>query len=113
MAHLATVASHQVNGVAPLHSRLLRETCCRDFADMYPDRFTNVTNGVTPRRFLALANPGLAAPDRRRHRDGWVCDLDRLAALEPLAEDPASGSSGGRSSAQQADAVRLAGCPPR
>ena len=60
MAHLATVASHHVNGVAALHSRLLRETVLRDFAEMWPERFTNVTNGVTPRRFLALANPRLS-----------------------------------------------------
>ena len=60
MAYVATVGSHTVNGVAALHSRLLRETVLRDFAEMYPERFTNVTNGVTPRRFIALANPRLA-----------------------------------------------------
>jgi starch phosphorylase len=57
MAHLATVGSHTVNGVAALHSRLLARPVLRDFAELWPERFTNVTNGVTPRRFVALANP--------------------------------------------------------
>ena len=60
MAHLATVASVHVNGVAALHSQLLRDTVLHDFAEMWPDRFTNVTNGVTPRRFIKLANPRLS-----------------------------------------------------
>lgn len=89
MAHLATVASHKVNGVAALHSRLLRETVLRDFAEMYPERFTNVTNGVTPRRFVALANPGLAGLITEAIGEGWLRDLDRLKALEPLAGDAA------------------------
>ena len=89
MAHLATVASHHVNGVAALHSRLLRETVLADFAAMWPERFTNVTNGVTPRRFVALANPRLAALVRDAIGDGWLRDLERLRELEPLARDPA------------------------
>ena len=60
MAHLATVGSHAVNGVAELHSALLRQTVLRDFAELWPERFRNVTNGVTPRRFVALSNPPLA-----------------------------------------------------
>ena len=68
MAHLATVASHHVNGVAALHSRLLRQTVLRDFAELWPERFTSVTNGVTPRRFIGLANPRLAELDHRRDR---------------------------------------------
>src|SRR4029453_2184479 len=60
MAHLATVGSHTVNGVAALHSTLLRQTVLRDFAELRPDRFHNVTNGVTPRRFVVLSNPELA-----------------------------------------------------
>jgi starch phosphorylase len=87
MAHLATVASHHVNGVAALHSRLLRETVLRDFAEMYPEKFTNVTNGVTPRRFMALANPKLADLITEAIGDGWITDLDRLRNLEKLARD--------------------------
>jgi starch phosphorylase len=89
MAHLATVASHHVNGVAALHSRLLRETVLRDFAELWPERFTNVTNGVTPRRFVALANPGLAQLITDAIGDGWQRDLERLRGLEKLATDAA------------------------
>jgi glycogen phosphorylase len=88
MAHLATVASHRVNGVAELHSRLLRETVLRDFAELWPDRFTNITNGVTPRRFLGLANPRLAELITEAIGDGWLRDLERLQALEAFADDP-------------------------
>jgi len=87
MAHLATVASHHVNGVAALHSRLLQETVLADFAEMYPERFTNVTNGVTPRRFLALANPRLSQLIVEGIGEGWLRDLDRLRDLEKLADD--------------------------
>jgi len=86
MAHLATVASHTVNGVAELHSRLLRESVLRDFAELYPDRFTNVTNGITPRRFIALANPGLASLITNTIGDGWLRNLEMLRELESLAE---------------------------
>jgi starch phosphorylase len=89
MAHLATVASHHVNGVAALHSRLLRQTVLRDFAELWPERFTNVTNGVTPRRFVALANPRLAELVTEAIGDGWLRDLERLRELEPFAEDAA------------------------
>jgi glycogen phosphorylase len=89
MAHLATVASHHVNGVAELHSRLLRETVLRDFAELWPERFTNVTNGVTPRRFLGLANPRLAELITEAIGDGWLRDLERLQELEAFADDPA------------------------
>ncbi len=87
MAHLATVASHHVNGVAALHSRLLRETVLRDFAEMWPERFANVTNGVTPRRFVALANPRLAALITEAIGEGWLRDLEQLRALEAHAGD--------------------------
>ena len=89
MANLATVASRHVNGVAALHSRLLKETVLRDFAEAYPERFTNVTNGVTPRRFVALANPELAALITEAIGEGWLVELDRLRALEPFADDAA------------------------
>lgn len=87
MANLATVASRKVNGVAALHSRLLRETVLNDFAELWPERFTNVTNGVTPRRFVALANPRLASLITEAIGDGWLTDLDRLAGLERLVTD--------------------------
>jgi starch phosphorylase len=87
MAHLATVGSHHVNGVARLHSDLLRQTVMRDFADVWPEKFCNVTNGVTPRRFVAVSNPSLAALISGRIGDGWLRNLDRLRELEPLAAD--------------------------
>jgi starch phosphorylase len=89
MAHLATVGSHRVNGVAALHSRLLRETVLQDFAELWPERFTNVTNGVTPRRFLGLANPRLCALITEAVGEGWLKDLDRLRGLERHAGDAA------------------------
>ena len=89
MAHLATVASHHINGVAALHSRLLRETVLRDFAELWPERFTNVTNGVTPRRFVALANPRLRDLIDSAIGHGWVRDLEQLRKLEKLADDAA------------------------
>ncbi|MBL8740450.1 MAG: glycogen/starch/alpha-glucan phosphorylase, partial [Myxococcales bacterium] len=87
MAHLATVGSHKVNGVAALHSRLLRETVLRDFAELWPDKLTNVTNGVTPRRFLALANPRLSELITDALGEGWLTSLDRLSALGGHVED--------------------------
>ena len=87
MAYLATVAASRVNGVAELHSQLLREKVLRDFAEHRPDKFTNVTNGVTPRRFVRLANPGLSALVTERIGDGWLTDLEQLRNLEPYADD--------------------------
>jgi starch phosphorylase len=87
MAHLSIVGSHRVNGVSALHSRLLVETIFHDFAAIWPERFTNMTNGVTPRRWLAQANPALAALLDEAIGPGWRRDLDQLAALRPLAED--------------------------
>lgn len=87
MAHLATVGSHAVNGVAALHSELLKTSVLRDFYEMWPERFSNKTNGVTPRRFLALANPGLRGLLDRTIGDGWLSDLDRLRGLERFADD--------------------------
>lgn len=87
MAYLATVAGSKVNGVAELQSKLLREKVLRDFAEFYPQKFTNVTNGVTPRRFMKLANPRLSDLITEHIGDGWVNDLTKLAELEPLADD--------------------------
>jgi glycogen phosphorylase len=89
MAHLAVVGSFKVNGVAELHSALLRDHVLADFAALWPERFVNVTNGVTPRRFLRLANPSLSDLITGAIGDGWVTDLERLRQLEPLTEDPA------------------------
>ena len=89
MANLASVGSHAVNGVAALHSELLRQTVLRDFAELWPERFDNVTNGVTPRRFLVLSNPPLAQLLDEAAGEGWVTELSRLRALEPLADDAA------------------------
>lgn len=88
MAYLATVAGAKVNGVAELHSQLLRDKVLHEFAEMYPDKFTNVTNGVTPRRFIRLANPSLASLITEALGAGWTVDLERLRGLEALAEDP-------------------------
>ena len=87
MAHLACVGSHAINGVAELHSRLLRETVLRDFHALWPAKFQNKTNGVTPRRFLLLANPGLARLLEETLGNGWENDLDRLRQLETYADD--------------------------
>ena len=88
MAHLAAVGSRTVNGVARLHSELLRQGALRDFCDFTPEKFTNVTNGVTPRRFLVQSNPELAALITAHLGDGWIKDLDQLRRLEPLAARP-------------------------
>ncbi len=87
MAYLATVAGVKVNGVAALHSQLLAEKVLPDFSSYYPDKFTNVTNGVTPRRFVRLANPALSEIITDALGPGWVTDLERLEELEPYAED--------------------------
>src|SRR4051794_4111014 len=89
MANLACTGTSAVNGVAELHSQLLAETTLRDFAELWPTKFHNVTNGVTPRRFVRLANPALADLITASLGDsGWINDLDRLDGLAPLADDP-------------------------
>jgi starch phosphorylase len=87
MAHLACVGSYAINGVAALHSELLRHTVLKDFYELMPDKFRNVTNGVTPRRFVMLANPALAELATQRIGDVWTRDHSALKALEPLAHD--------------------------
>ncbi|RCW72577.1 glycogen/starch/alpha-glucan phosphorylase [Pseudorhodoferax soli] len=85
MAHLSIVGSHKVNGVSKLHSDLLVQTIFADFAALWPERFTNMTNGVTPRRWLSQANPGLSSLLDRHIGHGWRRDLDELHKLAPLA----------------------------
>jgi len=89
MANLAIVGSHSTNGVAAIHSELLRKTTVRDLAEMFPERFNNKTNGVTPRRWLLLANPPLAGTISDAIGDGWVTDLSQLTKLKSLADDKA------------------------
>ena len=88
MAYLATYGGSHVNGVAELHSQLLKDVTLKNFSDVYPDKFTNVTNGVTPRRFVKLANPRLSALiTEGLGTDKWLSDLELLKGLEPLAKD--------------------------
>lgn len=87
MANLACVGSHAINGVAKLHSDLLKTTVLKDFYLLFPDKFTNVTNGVTPRRFMLLSNPELSDLITEAIGDNWPRQLDQLRRLEPLAED--------------------------
>src|SRR5690242_5827483 len=88
MANLAIVGSHSTNGVAAIHSKLLRTMTVKDLADLYPERFNNKTNGVTPRRWLLLANPALSRVITDAIGDGWITDLSRLGELRKLADDP-------------------------
>ena len=93
MANLAIVGSHSTNGVAAIHSGLLRSVTVKDLAEMFPERFNNKTNGVTPRRWLLLANPALAAVITDAIGDGWITDLGRLRQLAPLAADAGFGDA--------------------
>jgi len=87
MAHLAVVGSHSVNGVAALHTDLLKENVLRDFAEMYPERFNNKTNGVTPRRWILLSNPKLSDAITKRLGPAWIDDLDQLEKLTRYVDD--------------------------
>jgi starch phosphorylase len=87
MANLAIVGSHSTNGVAAIHSKLLRTTTVKDLAEMFPERFNNKTNGVTPRRWLQLANPSLAQVITEAIGNGWITDLGQLSKLKPLADE--------------------------
>ena len=88
MAHVAIVGSHATNGVSAIHSGLVKTRLVPDFAEMFPERFTNVTNGVTQRRWLLKANPPLASLISEAIGDGWVTDLAQLKRLAPMADDP-------------------------
>ena len=87
MANVAIVGSHSTNGVAAIHSALLRSTTVKDLAEMFPERFSNKTNGVTPRRWMRLANPALAGIITEAIGQGWTTDLGQLARLRALADD--------------------------
>jgi glycogen phosphorylase len=87
MAHLATAGSHAVNGVAELHTELLKSDVLRDFHDLWPEKFSNKTNGVTPRRWVVLCNPRLSQFISRVIGDSWIRNLDELRRLEPMIED--------------------------
>ena len=87
MANLAVVGSHSTNGVAEIHSKLLRETTLKDLAEIFPQRFNNKTNGVTPRRWLQLCNPGLSGLITDAIGDGWIGDLSELRKLRAFTED--------------------------
>ncbi len=87
MAHLAVIASYSINGVAELHTTLLKRQVLRDFSQLWPEKFNNKTNGVSPRRFMQLANPRLSGLITETIGDGWLNDLERLSDLEPHVED--------------------------
>jgi starch phosphorylase len=87
MANIAIVGSHSTNGVAAIHSELLRKTTVKDLAELYPERFSNKTNGVTPRRWLLIANPPVAGWVTESIGGGWVTDLSELSRLKPLADN--------------------------
>ncbi|MBW4466212.1 MAG: glycogen/starch/alpha-glucan phosphorylase [Pegethrix bostrychoides GSE-TBD4-15B] len=88
MAHLACVGSHTVNGVAALHTELIKQQLMQDFYQLWPDKFQNKTNGITPRRWLLMSNPELSGLITEKIGDGWVKDLDKLRQIEPYADDP-------------------------
>jgi len=88
MANLACVGSHSINGVAALHTELLRRSVLRDFHELWPEKFSNKTNGVTPRRFMVLANPALSELISGCIGSGWVTRMEELRRIEPLADDP-------------------------
>ena len=87
MAHLACVGSHAINGVAELHTKLLKQSVLKDFYELFPDKFNSKTNGVTPRRWMVLSNPRLSGLISEKIGDGWIKDLNQLQQLEPLADD--------------------------
>ncbi|MCL2216560.1 MAG: glycogen/starch/alpha-glucan phosphorylase [Defluviitaleaceae bacterium] len=88
MAHLAIVGSHSVNGVAAIHTNILKKIELKNFNEIYPEKFNNKTNGITPRRWLAKCNPGLAKLITSKIGNEWVVDLGQLAKLKPMAKDP-------------------------
>jgi starch phosphorylase len=108
MANLAIVGSHSTNGVAAIHSRLLRTTTVKDLAEVFPERFNNKTNGVTPPRWLLLANQPLARVITEAIGDGWITDLSELSKLKALAGDPAFAMASKSQARGQISVCRLA-----
>ncbi len=106
MAHLACVGSHAINGVAELHSELLKRDVLKDFYELWPEKFSNKTNGVTPRRWMVLSNPKLSELITGHIGAGWIKDLAQLRALEPLAENPEFRSPMARDQAAQQAGIR-------
>ncbi len=106
MAHLAAIGSHAINGVAELHTELLKTNVLRDFYALTAEKFSNKTNGVTPRRWMVLSNPGLAELLTSRIGDGWISDLEKLRRLEPLADDAEFAAEWRR--VKQGNKIRLA-----
>jgi starch phosphorylase len=88
MAHLAALGSHAINGVSEIHSDLLKKTILNDFYELYPERFLNITNGVTPRRWIVLSNPRLSELITNKIGSRWICQLGELKKLESFADDP-------------------------
>ena len=88
MANLAIVGSHSTNGVAAIHSQLLRTMTVKDLAEMFPERFSNKTNGVTPRRWLLMSNPALSQTITDAIGDGWMTDLSQLKQAETAGRRP-------------------------
>src|ERR1035438_6886800 len=87
MAHLAALGSHAVNGVAALHTELLKTSVLNDFYALTPEKFSNKTNGVTPRRWMVLSNPRLAELLTARLGSAWIRDIEKLRRLEPMIDD--------------------------
>ncbi len=87
MSYLATIGSHSINGVAELHTHLLKTTILKEFCDLWPDKFNNKTNGITPRRWIKVSNPGLSSLITEAIGDGWLRDLEQLRELERFADD--------------------------
>lgn len=106
MAYLAVVASHKVNGVSALHSELMKESIFADFATIFPERFTNVTNGITPRRWLSQANPFLSELIDDRIGKNWRLDFEEIGRLKPYANDP--GFLGSFKAVKRQNKLRLA-----
>ena len=113
MANLAIVGSHSTNGVAAIHSRLLRTTTVKDLSEMFPERFNNKTNGVTPRRWLLLANGGLVSVIKDAIGESWITDLGQLRRLERFADDMSFRRAFARLSTKRRYSLPIGSNPPQ